>query len=213
MRPLRIQTRRDYQQTLVSYLAREEVQAYTMAILSFFALAFFSVFAIRPTLISFFGIQKQIADATAVEEDLDKKINSLLKAQENYQLYQNQIALLGQAIPPGPEFPELVKRIEGIVNDNEATMSSFRTNEFSLLKEKKKDQPTEEGISSVNFTMTTEPTYTQGESIVKRLMNLRRIILLNTLGISSNVDDNNEVLVETTLDGSAYFISTEQQSL
>ena len=121
MRPLRIQTRRDYQQTLLSYLAREEVQAYTMAILSFFALAFFSVFAIRPTLVSFFTIQKQIEDATRVENKLDSKINSLLKAQENYQLYQNQLVLLDHAIPQDPQFPELVKKIEGIVNENEAT--------------------------------------------------------------------------------------------
>src|SRR3989344_653821 len=161
MRPLRIQTRRDYQQTLISYLAREEVQAYTMAILSFFALAFFSVFAIRPTLISFYTIQKQIEDATTVEKDLDSKINSLLKAQENYQLYQNQIALLEQAIPKDPKFQELVKKIEGIVNENEATMSAFRTNQFSLLKQKNDKHPLAEGVSSVDFTMTVEPTYTQ----------------------------------------------------
>lgn len=213
MRPLRIESRRDYQKTLASYLSREEIQAYTMAILSFFALAFFSVFAIRPTLISFFSIQKQIQDATFVEGELDKKINSLLKAQENYQLYQNQIALLEQAIPVDSEFPELVGKIEGIVNENEATMSAFHTNEFSLLKEKKEGQALEEGINSVDFSMIVKPTYTQGESIIKRLMNLRRLILLTALGASSSTKDDKKVIIETSADGSAYFLSTEKQSL
>lgn len=208
MRPIRITNRRDYQHTLASYLAREDVQAYTMAILSFFALAFFSIFAIRPTLISFFTLQKQIADAADIEQKLDAKINSLLRAQESYQMHQSEIGLLDEAIPPDPQFPELLQKIERIVNDTEATMTAFTTDEFSLLKDKKQKTLTDQNLSSLDFGYTVSPTYKQGETILQKFMNLRRMIALTFLGIEST-DTDKQQEVETSVNGSAYYISTK----
>jgi hypothetical protein len=209
MKPINFSSRRDYQHSLAAYLASEEVQAYTMAILSFFALAFFSIFAIRPTLISFFNLQKQIEDATNIEQQLDTKINSLLKAQEAYQIHQSEISLLDIALPSDPQFPELVKKVEAIVNDAEATMSSFRTNEFSLLRQKDKKEKQPEDITSVNFTATVLPTYSQAESIIERLMNIKRIILFTALGAKKNENESGKSTIETTLEGSAYYVSSE----
>jgi hypothetical protein len=206
MKPIKISQRRDYQRALAQYLAREDIQAYTMAVLSFFALAFFSIFAIRPTLISFFNLQKQIDDAVYVEEQLDNKINALLKAQETYQQYQAEIGLLDSALPAEPKFPELLKKMETIVMDQEATISAFTTDKFSLLKKELPQQSDREDLSSVDFSVTIEPTYLQAESALKKLMNLRRVILLTFLGVEVKDRGTSDEKVQTTTDGSAYYL-------
>ncbi len=211
MKPIQIVNRRDYQRSLATYLANEEVQAYTMAILSFFALAFFSIFAIRPTLISFFTLQKQIDDATIIENALDNKINALLRSQEMYQLHQNEIALLDEAIPNEPLFPELLKNIENIVVENEATMTAFTTEEFSLLRDRKQEQVlNDENISSVDFGFTVAPTFTQAEGIITRLMNLRRMISMvffSAEAKDARSDNPADTIIETSINGSAFYVS------
>ena len=82
-----------------------------MAFLSFFALAFFTIFAIRPTLTSFFNLRKQISDSQEVNKQLDSKINMLLAAQQTYQDYQAEIELLDQALPKDPQFAQLIQKL------------------------------------------------------------------------------------------------------
>lgn len=209
MRPIKITRQRDYQQTLRSFLAREEVQAYTMAILSFFALAFFSIFAIRPTLISFFNLRKQIDDSRRVDTQLEAKINALLKAQEEYQKNQGDIELLSAALPIEPQFPELLKKIETIIIEQEATMTAFSTREFTLLNEKKEKAPTPEDLSTVDFSLSIAPEYAKNETVLSRLMNLRRLITLTLLKFSNEGEKDREE-IETTLDAEAYYQAVKE---
>src|SRR3990167_6969276 len=120
--------------TLQALLISQETQAYVMAFLSFFALAFFTIFAIRPTLISFFNLQRQIEEAKDVDSKLEAKIEQLLAAQQIYQDYQSELALLDKALPKDPEFAQIIQKLEEIVNDKEATTTAFETiDEVTLL--------------------------------------------------------------------------------
>lgn len=185
---------------------KKEVKAYSMAVFSFFAFAFFSVFAIRPTLMSFFHLQRQIEDSRELDQKLTGKINSLLRAQESYQMNQERLALLDESIPQDPQFPNLVRKMEGIVANEAATMTSFTTDNFSLLEENflKKD----EGIATVSFTLSVAGDYIRGESVLRRLANLRRIIMFETVKFdnSSNPLGN---AVELSIDGRTYFFTHE----
>ena len=113
--------------TLQKMFESQVAQAYAMVFFFFFTLAFFTIFAIRPTMISFFTLQKQIEDAKVMNTRLDDKINSLLEAKKTYESYQTEIALLEKALPKDPQFAQLIQKLEIIVNDREATTSSFST--------------------------------------------------------------------------------------
>lgn len=208
MKPLIITKERDYR-GIETLFQRQEIQAYTMAILSFFALAFFFVFAIRPTLISFFNLQKQISDSRMVEEKLDAKINALLKAQEQYQLLSSDITMMEEVIPPDPKFPELVQRIESLIVEQEATMTAFTTTEFSLLKEQNRGEAKIKDLSTINFDVTFEPAYDINKSVLARLLNLRRMINISSMIIDSETNGATEgqSTIETEITASAYYQS------
>lgn len=215
--PIKIIRQRDYQSAVKNFLSKEEVQAYSMAILSFFALAFFSIFAIRPTLISFFNLQRQISDSLVIEEKLDAKINALLKAQEEYQKNQADITLVDEALPTDPQFPELVRKIESIINEEEATMSAFSTKEFSLLQQNKQQKQSPQNLTTIDFALGIASDYIKNESVLTRLLNLRRMITISFLNFElidpeQQSDNQNSPGLESTLDAEAYYINSNKST-
>ena len=214
--------------TLQALFASQEAQAYVMAFLSFFALAFFTIFAIRPTLISFFNLQRQIEEAKDVDSKLEAKIEQLLAAQQIYQDYQSELALLDKALPKDPEFAQIIQKLEEIVNDKEATTTAFETiDEVTLLDtqqllalpntgevselspeiiEALKDTPTE----SVKFSTTIGADYQSNKAVADHLLDLKRLIGLTALEfVNTGEQENSDFDVETTIDVEAFYL-TEQ---
>ncbi|MBI4137036.1 hypothetical protein HY469_03145 [Candidatus Roizmanbacteria bacterium] len=219
--------------TLQMLLASQETQAYVMAFLSFFALAFFTIFAIRPTLASFFNLQRQIAEAKDVNARLETKIEQLLAAQQVYQDYQTELTLLDKALPHDPEFAQLIQKLEQIVNDKEATTTAFETiDEVTLLDNQKllnlnnalpgvttesepgvelstevaqvlQELPTE----SVNFSLTIGADYPENKAVANHLLDLKRMIGLTALEFKLTEDQEDvPFLVETTLEAEAFYL-------
>ncbi|KKR48098.1 MAG: hypothetical protein UU81_C0056G0003 [Microgenomates group bacterium GW2011_GWC1_41_8] len=210
--------------TLQALLISQETQAYAMAFLSFFALAFFTVFAIRPTLISFFNLQKQIEEAKETDSKLEMKIEQLLAAQQVYQDYQSELALLDKALPENPEFAQLIQKLEEIVNDKEATTTAFETiDEVTLLDKHEllnlgtaanaemspevSEALNEMPAESIKFSMTIGSNYLNNKAVANHLLELKRIIGLTTLEFTNTKDqDNVEFPVETTLEAEAFYL-------
>lgn len=208
MQPIEIGSK-DYTKRLKYFLARDEVKAYTMAILSLFAVSFFSLFAIKPTLTSFFNLRRQIEDSKNVNEKLEQKINTLLKAQENYQRNQEDLALLEEALPPEPHFTELIRRVETLVYDNNATITAFTAEEFSLLQDDSIDPNSD--LTSVTFELDVASDYPTNQSIVQKFMNLRRIIGLTGLNFFESKrakTSDSDSTVGLSIDAEAYYLST-----
>ncbi|MBI4130641.1 hypothetical protein HY468_04960 [Candidatus Roizmanbacteria bacterium] len=179
MQPIQLKPR-DYKQTVRALLATEEVQAYTMAILSFFALAFFTLFAIKPTLTSFFQLQRQIEDSKEIDRKLEMKIGALLQAQELYQQHQTDIELLDKALPSEPQFTEFLQKVERLVVENESTISAFASHDFSFLPPER--IVNEQGKpKAVDFTFTARAPFPENEQVLKTLMRLKRVVLLKNI--------------------------------
>ena len=214
---------------LQSLLASQETQAYAMAFLSFFSLAFFTVFAIKPTLTSYFTLQKQIQDAQDTNKDLDSKINMLLAAQKTYQDYQSDIVLLDKALPKDPQFAQLIQKLETIVNEKEATTTAFATTEELPILNKEQvfrtatvEQTTETEpstdtviadfpVESVKFSMTILSDYKKNESVITHLLDLKRMFAFSSLEFT-RADGNDETgkdAIQTGMDAEAYYFPKE----
>src|SRR3989344_4890479 len=185
---------------LYKLLLSQEAQAHIMAFLSFFALAFFTIFAIRPTLISFFTLRKQIADTREVNNQLDAKIEDLLAAQKTYQEYRLELALLGLALPEDPQFVELIQKIETLAKENNATIDQFTTQEVVLLNK----QQLVPGLSTlpateqINFSLTTTAGFSDNESLLSHLLNLKRIISITKLDMSTAEETGSDISADIT---------------
>lgn len=188
----------NYQKKMAEFLKKEEFKAYTMAVLSFFALSFFTLFAIKPTLSTLFSLRRQIADASQVDKKLEEKINLLLQGQEEYQKNEESLFLVDEALPKEPQFISLVRKIEKIAEEEEVVISSLQVEGFDFLKNDKG----EENPEGFRFSLSLFSSYNQVESFLKELMNLRRIITLESLEISERPEEEQANL---DLRGKAYF--------
>lgn len=188
--------RRDYRLIVKEFLGQQEIQAYTMAILSFFALAFFFVFAIKPTLTTFFTLRKQIEDRKEVDLKLEDKINALLKAQEEYQKNKDYLSFSNEALPNDPQFTALLSRIEDLAKDHAITLKTLKIGGFEFLKvgagkTRTTAQDGEEGLSYFDFTLGLSATYNKEESFLNALTNIRRIVMLDTVKFNKDQEELN----------------------
>src|SRR6266699_3633243 len=99
---------------LLPDMQKENVRAITMLIFTFAALSFFGVFAINPTLSTIITLKKQLADSSFVAEQLLTKINNLSALQTKYNLLQNDLPVLLEAIPDNAAAPTLMGQVVGL---------------------------------------------------------------------------------------------------
>ncbi len=93
---------------------------------SLFAIIFFTVFAIKPTLETIAGLVKEIEEKQELNEQLQRKVVSLTTAQEEYQRLSPKIHFLDQAIPTQPQLVYSLKIIERVATENNIVISSIR---------------------------------------------------------------------------------------
>lgn len=191
-------SREDYQGRLTKLFEKEEVKAYTMAILSFFALSFFTLFAIKPTLSTLFTLKKQIADSEQLDKNLETKINSLLEVQEEFQGYKEDLNLVKEALPTYPQVPNLLRKIEGLAKEQGIIITDLQVEGFKL-----QEKTTSDGPLSFTFLLSIAGDYPQVEGFLKKLLNLRRIIALEELKFSLDQEQK----INLALKGKSYYFS------
>lgn len=191
-------SREDYQGRLTKLFEKEEVKAYTMAILSFFALSFFTLFAIKPTLSTLFTLKKQIADSEQLDKNLETKINSLLEVQGEFQGYKEDLNLVKEALPTYPKLPNLLRKIEGLANEQGIIITDLQVEGFELQEKTTSDEPL-----SFTFLLSIAGDYSQVEGFLKKLLNLRRIIALEELKFSLDQEQK----INLALKGKSYYFS------
>lgn len=107
-------------------------------IFSLFAIIFFALLAIRPTLQTISGLIAEINEKKELEQQLQKKISALSTAQDEYQRLSYEIELLDQTIPSRPELVKTLKVIEKHATENNIVITSIRIpeipDEMSQLK-------------------------------------------------------------------------------
>jgi Tfp pilus assembly protein PilO len=99
--------------------------------LSVFAVVFFAIFAIRPTLVTMSDLVKEIEDKKDLDQKLTQKIASLSTAQTSYLDVQERLYLLVQTLPSTPDLVHSVKIIEKLAVDRGVLIDSLTISALS----------------------------------------------------------------------------------
>lgn len=132
------------------YQKRQDLQMFTELLLTLSATAIFAIFAIRPTLITIIGLNKDISGKEQTTAQLDAKIQALADAQMLYDRNVNTINLIHQAIPDRPYPVLFARQIEGLSSVHNLSLIGMNTENIPVI-----------GASSAN---TVAPTTTSGEA-------------------------------------------------
>lgn len=189
-----------YYTALEPLFAKPEVRAYTMLILSLFAMSFFGYFAIRPTLTTITTLRRQIADSRFVDQKLQEKINALSEAQVEYEMIKPDLGLIFTALPQETKFPTFVKSLEKIATESGAAIISLTFQTINL------STPEATGAASeipIGFSLTVNGNYANLMDFIGRLANYERLATIEKMGFSTKEEKEG---LQLTLTGQTYYV-------
>ncbi len=158
-----------YDRTINPFVRSTHATAYTMAVISLFTVSFFGMFAIRPTLRTIVELNRQIADSKTVSENLQKKIDTIVVAQEEYQLVKPFIEAVNQALPDEPNLTSLLTQLNGLISNTDATISALQIQPVTYFTTNTSSQPT-----LINLSLALTGTYAQLYTSLDKILTIRR---------------------------------------
>lgn len=196
-----------YSPYLGTLLKSKKTKAYSLAILSILTISFFGFFAIRPTVKTITELQRKIEDSKKVDEALQQKINSLISAQEGYQLVKNFVPAINEALPTEPDIARILQQIEQLTNDNGATFSAFEIGSVNYnpqnLTKNSEITPSIAGAKETSIEISTKISgnYSQLSTLLDRLLKSRRTINADSLEYTINTGQSPELKLILELNG------------
>src|SRR3989304_7020767 len=109
---------------LTQYRERSDWKAYLEILLSLTTVSIFSIFALRPTILTIAELIRQIEEKKDTVSQMDAKIQNLSKAQTLYDRQRpNIIPLTETAIPKNSNSDIFARQIEGLSSSNQVGIS------------------------------------------------------------------------------------------
>jgi len=197
------------------YKNKPNFKIYLELILSLSAIVIFSVFAIRPTIITVSELNKEIKGKEETVAKLKEKIKNLQTASMNLQKEAGRLSLITQAVPvlASPEI--LVKQIETLASQEGVIILRFSASDVLLVGKKEDIKKSKDFVSlsgdadELPFSISVTGPYQNLFSFLKSVENLRRPVKVDSFSITSSVTDSSKVLT-LTMTGRLPFLYEEK---
>lgn len=177
---------------------QEKLMGSSYIALSLFAVAFFSIFAIYPTLGTIANLKRQYDDNTLVDQQLDKKISALTELERQYNiLSEHTLPLIMNAIPQSPEIPSFTRKVESIAKTNNVTINFFNVGTAEVFPADKMKN----GFRTLDFSMTVEGSRAGTNAFINSLASFDRVITLDSQTRAKGEDTEQSV----NISGALYF--------
>lgn len=193
---------RRYFVNLQSLYQKPEVKVYLGLTLSLFAVAFFGLFALRPTLITIINLTRELQEKKEVNQKLQEKINNLNQAQANYSQITNSLTLVDQALPPNPVLSQVVLQIEILAQRSNLAIRSIDFESVDL----KGGKPTPKNELVFNLSLTGN--FEDLKTFLNSLENVRRIITVDSFNFTQSQSQEMKSLT-LNISGKAYYLLKE----
>ena len=169
-----------YYRNLVPLFEKPKAAAYTMLILSFFTMAIFGTFAIRPTLSTIAQLKKRIADQKIVNAKMDDKIIQLRLAETAYQNVQPNLDAIFASLPNNPAASSLLGKLNRILIENNIDIFILQIASISLTAPNV--NPSDASI--IEFSLTGQAQYEDIVQFINLLARVDRIVTIDSITIS-----------------------------
>ncbi|MBI4065150.1 type 4a pilus biogenesis protein PilO [Candidatus Gottesmanbacteria bacterium] len=197
-----------YYLSLETSVKKPAYRSYTAAIFSFLAISLFSWYAILPTLRTILYLRREISDDKKVSAQMEEKISALIEAQEVYQSISPRLPVLLEALPESPEAVSLVSQLKNLATFSEASLSGVQVGSYMLnsLEKEPINETSEVTTKTVEKTpkstaitpkqpqhtlsvsLSLSGSYKSIESYVTGLMNMRRIVTIESIKIEPKTE-------------------------
>lgn len=186
---------------LIVYKKRNDVRMFLEILLSLITITIFSMFALRPTLLTISQLIKDNREKQETINKMEQKIKNITIAQNIYDQNIEKIPLIEQAIPNSPTPENLLRQIEGIAYLDSVTIVGSSVNEVVLIgEEKKKDKKNEiknlpENVSTITFSINVTGPYLSLYKFLIDVENSRRPFIINSINLNSSKTEQESIIV------------------
>jgi len=184
---------------------QKKVRVYTEIVFSILTVAFFILFAIRPTLITIAGLIKEIKDKKMIAQKLEEKINNLNLAQNEYFSLQDSFYLVDQALPKTSQISLLVRQIEALATKEGVVLEAIDYSTLNFKEEVGKGNPEE-----IEIKMVLSGEYQNLKNFLTSLSNFRRIFRLEAFGFKTAKEKEEKKLL-LSLSGKVFFFGGKNE--
>ncbi len=206
---------RHYLVNLGTLYKKKQVRTYTGLILSLLSIAFFALFAIRPTLITIASLIKEIDNKQMIAEKLEEKINALSRARSEYIDLSSSLPLIEEALPQEANLSLFIRQLETLAVQNGVILRSIQFGEISLRGEKvSKSLPvTTKEIESlqVPFNLSVSGSYKNLKNFLQSLEELRRLTVVSSFVFKMEKEKEGRFLVLSITGGTFYLNQNKTQ--
>jgi hypothetical protein len=148
---------------VAAYNNKPDLKIYLELFLSLVTIVAFSIFAIRPTLLTIIQLTKEINDKEETVSKLSQKIRDLQTANNILQSRTEDIKYISEAIPSASTPDNLIKQIESLINENQVQTISFSTSNIDFIGKnqstaKKSDGQKELALDAMEVPFTLSVT-------------------------------------------------------
>lgn len=164
-------------------------------VLSLFAISFFGIVAISPTVGTISNLRRQLADSQEIVQKLDEKITALSQLATLHEQLRPELEVVYNAIPTSPQIPTFTRKIESVASQRNLAISQFSVSSTELY-------PAAGGtLYKAPFSILLLGTGTDVTAFISDLITIDRLVTIET--ISAGRSDNGGQAVTVT--GNVYF--------
>lgn len=198
------------------YNSKPNLKIYLELILSIVTIIIFSIFAIKPTVLTIVELSKEIESKTATIAELNQKISNLQKASNLLQTNSEKLQYLDQAIPNSSSPETLIKQFEKIALSSNVQIVGMSSSDMVMkgvppAKQKSADVSNVFGdISELPFSITVSGEYQNLSSYLKSIEYLRRPIKIDSIIVNANTTENGKIISLLISGRVPYTIDTKQ---
>ena len=196
-----------------NYTTKPHVKSGVEILLSAVLVAFFALFALRPTINTIADLLSQIETQKEIGTQLDKKISDLRVAREVWTREQSNITLLDQALPKKAEPIQFLQLVEGHVAKHDVAIEAITLDDIAIVgdnvsksTEIKGKAP---GTNVIKLSISLRGSYEKLLGFLKDSEELRRVIEVNTVTFGETKESRLSGELSLTITGATSYLRKE----
>lgn len=151
------------------FIFKEQQKNYTYITLFLLIFSIFIYFAIRPSLITIFSLNKEVEDLTKINNLYDNQINKILEIQSEIEKNRDRLYLLSQAITDFPQVNKIVSDIKNLADSNNFYLKNASILDINLFSSQEKN------LKTVTVNIDGSSNFEDLLSFINGLFNQRRL--------------------------------------
>lgn len=198
--------------TVAKYRKRADTRVYLEILLSLATISIFSIFALKPTLLTITVLVKEIDSNKSTLARMDEKLKEINQAKELYDAKIKRIELLKSAIPNKPNPDLFLRQIEGLSGKLAVNVESLSMGSVVILgnQEDNNQSKTSPKKDRLSFILNLNSDYASLVSFLSEAENMRRPVVIDSLNLKSQADEAGTITLG--IQGSAPYLR-EKKSL